>query len=137
MIRSPRRGSLILEVVMASVILGTLLVLSVNVLTWTLRERASGDRRAMALQEAANVLEETTNLDWAAITEERLAEFQLSPEFVTASPASRLRVSLRQPADDPTAKQITVVVESPTVDDAWEPLARLTAWSYRIAEGRP
>lgn len=129
-----RRGMMLLEVAVSVLLVGVLLALSVQVLGWTARERRSADRRAAALVEAGNQLDELSALPWNDITPDRLKTAQLSPEAIALLPEAKLEVTLTRPDDDATAKQITVSIDWQGNHGEREAPVRLTTWVYEGAK---
>lgn len=129
-----RRGYLLVELAAATALLGTMLLIMVPAVGWIAHERQSLDRRAVALQEAANLLDELTSLPWAAITPERVQASRMSAEAEAILSPAKLEIALDEPADDPAAKRLCVTLRwqgSHGLDDG---PVRLTAWTYRRQE---
>jgi len=74
-----RRGVVLLEVVAACGLMAVLVAVCLQMLAVTAATRRTVERRAIALQEAANLLERASALAWPDITPERLAEIDLGP----------------------------------------------------------
>ena len=126
-----RRGSTLLELAVSIMMVGVLLAISVQVLGWTVRERRATDRRAAALVEAGNLMDGLTRLPWNDVTQEGLVAAKLSGEADAMLPDAKLDVTLRQPEDDPTAKQITVSIDWLGDHQQREAPARITAWVFK------
>ena len=126
-----RRGSTLLELAVSIIMVGVLLAISAQVLGWTVRERRATDRRAAALVEAGNLLDELTRLPWNEVTQESVAATKLSGEADAMLPDAKLEVTMRQPEDDPTAKRITVSIDWLGDHQQREAPARITAWVFK------
>lgn len=126
-----RNGALFLEVGAAIVIVGAMLAISLQVVGWTVRERRSVDRRVIALIEAGNLLDEVTGHPWNELTSLQLEQIQLPASAAAALPDARLKLSMRQPEGDPTAKQITLSIDWQGRHGQREGPVRLTAWMFK------
>jgi type II secretory pathway pseudopilin PulG len=132
---SARRGFMMVEMMLATLLVGVLMALAVESVAWTVRARRSVDQRAAAQEEAANQLDQLTSLAWSDLTAERLSSSQLSPEAQAILPESTLDVALYESAanEKPSAKRITVSIGWMDDNGLRGPPARLTAWIYRRA----
>jgi hypothetical protein len=137
-IDAPRRGAILLEVAVAATLLCSLLVLAAQTLAWTGRARRTIDERAVALTEAANLLDEFTAWPWTDLTVDRLGASKLSPATVESLPAARLKVTLDEsPVDElPQSKRVTVAITWHDHSGLDRAPARLTAWVYRAPESK-
>lgn len=129
-----RRGYLMLELATAVVVLGVMMGVCLQAIGWVLKERRSIDRRAVALQEAANLLDEFTALPWPQLTPQRAQACQMSAEAAAILPRARVDVALAEPAGEPPARRITVTLHWQGDHGQDEGPLRLTAWVYRHAE---
>jgi prepilin-type N-terminal cleavage/methylation domain-containing protein len=129
-----RRGYSIIELLVATALLATLLTVCVQLSgTATAEQRAVGQRQA-AMNEAANVLERLSIRPWDELTDKNLSELPLSAAARQSVPEARLEVRVVQPAGQPGVKRISVLVRWPDRDGRPERTVRLTAWRYRAAQ---
>jgi Tfp pilus assembly protein PilV len=126
-----RRGITLLEVVVSALLTGVMLMVSAQMLGWAVQARRTVDQRAVALQEAASLLDELTSLPWPEVTPERVNASVLSAAAAESLPEAKLEVALHEPDDDATAKRVTVTITWQSLDGLDEAPARLTAWMYR------
>ena len=75
-----RRGVLLIEVIAACGLTAVLLALCVQMLSLTALERRHIERRAIALQEAANLIERASAMPFDELSDAKLAELTISPE---------------------------------------------------------
>ena len=120
-----------LEMAVAVLMVGLLLAISIKLFGWSVRERQLVDRRAAALIEAGNLLDELTNRPWDDITEPFLQSVPLSAEAAELLPNAKLEITLRQPEDDSTAKQIGVSIVWQGNRGVQEGSVKLTAWKFK------
>jgi hypothetical protein len=134
--RRGRRGSLLVEVAMAGVMLAIAMGLTVKVLGWIAIERRAADHRQWAAQEVCNVMERVTARPYGAVSPGAVGDVALSPQARQMLPAAELKVDVVE--DDPTggkgSKRIAVQLRWHDRSGGWDAPARLTTWIYR---GRP
>ena len=123
-----RRGFSMIELLVAAGLLATLLTVCVQLSgVASAEQRALGQRQA-AMNEAANVLERLSIRPWNELTDKDLGELPLSAAARQSVPDGRLEIHVAQPADQPGAKRISVILRWPDRDGRPEQTARLTAW---------
>lgn len=130
-----RRGVVMLEVVVGCGLLAVLLALAVQLLSVTALQRRHTERRAIALEQAANVVERVSAVPYAEITPERLAAIELSPEVRQILPGGTARLFVDDEAGDVPAKRVRVEIQWTGAGGRTEAPARLTYWFYPPAEG--
>ena len=132
--RNASRGFTLPEVLVASVVLGAALIISVR-LTGALRDQhREAQRRQCALAEAENCLERLTATPWEQLTKDRAAEYRLSDSAVQQLPKGELEIDIAADAADPDVKRVTVEIHwQSTLGHSLPPL-RLEAWVYRRGE---
>jgi hypothetical protein len=126
-----RRGIMMLEMAVAVLLVGLLMAISIKLLGWSIRERQLVDRRATALIEAGNLLDQLTNQSWDDLTEPSLESVKLSAEATAILPNAKLAITLRQPEADPTAKQINVALVWQGGRGEQDGPVKLTAWKFK------
>ncbi len=134
--RQPRRGSLLAEIAMTSVLLMIAMGLTVKVLGWVGVERRSWDRRQWAAQEAANLMEEATSRPFEDVTSASLKGLAISPHARALLPGAELaaEVAANDPAGGPGSKRVAIRLRWHNRAGEWDAPVRLTSWIYR---GRP
>lgn len=126
-----RRGTMLLEIAISVLLVGMLLAMSVQVFGWTARERRAADRRAAALVEAGNQLDQLTMVSWDELTDKSAEAVKLSDEATAILPDAKLEVLLKQSDKDTTSKQITVIIDWLGNHRQREGPVKLTAWVYK------
>jgi len=131
--RRRRRGSLIVEVAMATVLLLITMTLTVKVLGWVAHERRSAERRQRALMEVANVMERITAYPFDEVTPGLARRFKLSETARELLPESELALDVRDgaPAEGRTARRIAIRLRWRGTTGEWDAPVRLTSWIER------
>jgi hypothetical protein len=133
--RAPRgrRGSLLVEVAMATVLLMIAMALTVKVLTLLGHERRSVERRQQALAEVANLMERVTAYPFEQVTPELARRITLSSAALAAlpDPELALEVSDCPPEQGRTARRIAIRLRWRGRSGTWEAPVRLTSWIER------
>jgi Tfp pilus assembly protein PilV len=129
-----RRGSMLVEVTMATVILMIVMTVAVKTLALAARERSAAERRERALAEASNVMERLTAEPFDEVTPERAHALVLPPlaRQVLAHGELSVDVSAAEPAPGGVAaKRVAVGLRWRNRTGEWETPVRLTSWIYR------
>jgi hypothetical protein len=131
-----RRGVSILELTVSAVLLVALMTLCLTMLGAAASQQASGRRRAAALAEAANVLEQIAAVPFEELAGDRLAGWRLSPEAAAQLPGGTIEVAVDDFLGPPAGKRITVTIG--WSDRAGEPArpVRLVTWRFAHGAGR-
>ena len=134
--RRARRGSLLAEIAMSSVLLMIAMGLTVKVLGWMGVERRSWDRRQWAAQEVSNLMEEATSRPFEEVTSASLKRLAISPHARALLPGVELatEVAANDPAGGPGSKRVAIRLRWHNRSGEWDAPVRLTSWIYR---GRP
>ncbi len=134
--RRQRRGSLLAEVAMSSVLLMIAMTLTVKVLSWVGAERRASDRRQWATQEVSNLMEQATSRPFEDVTVTSLRNLKISPQARALLPDAELtaEVAENDHAGGPGSKRLAMRLKWHNRSGEWDAPVRLTAWIYR---GRP
>lgn len=134
--RRARRGSLLAEVAMSSVLLMIAMALTVKVLGWVGVERRSWDRRQWAAQEISNLMEEATSRSFRDVSTAGLKGLLLSPHAQALLPGAELATEVMEndPAGGPGSKRVAIRLRWHNRSGEWDAPVRLTSWIYG---GRP
>jgi len=130
-VMSRRRGSMLLELTVAMIILGVLATLCVKWVAATSGQQRQMHWRQAALVEASNVMERLAAQKWEELSPERAAKISLSDDARQTLPDGSLAVQVSQPADDPKAKQIAVTVRWRQQTSTPDTQVRLIARRFR------
>jgi Tfp pilus assembly protein PilE len=128
--KTTRRGATMLEMIVASALLGTLLVVTLQLCAATAAQRQAAARRQCASLELANVMERVAARPWSELNTAALAAEHVSPSAGAQLPGAELKIAVVTPAGEPQAKRLTATVRW---QDRGRPpqLLRLTTWRYR------
>jgi hypothetical protein len=131
----PRRGVALLEVVVAFGLLAVLLTICLQMLAATAVQRRAVDRRAVAVEEAANIIERISALPWDQVTAERLAAIRLSPDAGHSLPNGAVTLAVESSADGPRGKQVQLAITWSDPAGETERPVRLSYWMYAPPTG--
>ena len=127
-----RRGMVMLEAIVAGTLLGTLLVVCLQLLSAAAAQRRAADQRQCAILELANVMERVAARPWAELTAAALAQEKLSPSAAGQLPGAELKIEISTDAKDPDAKRITATLRWQDRSGQLVAPMTLTTWRYRI-----
>src|SRR5262249_14331510 len=130
-----RRGYSLLEMVIASALLGAVLTVALNTFHWIAVDRRASDQEQEALAEVANQMERIGSRPWDSLTNEGLRDVRLSDHAKRQLPGAVLEASVGTEAATPEAKRISIEL-------AWRNRAgqmtlptRLVAFVYQPSGG--
>jgi Tfp pilus assembly protein PilV len=128
-----RRGSLLIELTVATAMLIIGMSLAVKVLGYAALQRRSAEQRQRALQEVANVMERITADPFDEVTPERARAMSISPSATSSLPGAELAVEVTpsQPGAGRSARRIAVRLRWRNRAGEWEAPVRLTTWIER------
>jgi type II secretory pathway pseudopilin PulG len=131
-----RRGMTLLELAVAGTLLGTLLVVCLQLLQATAAQRRAADQRQLALVEVGNVLERVAARRWADLTSESVAGEKPSAWLGDRLPGAELKIELSAPSGEPVAKRIAVALRWRDRNGRYLPPVKITTWRYKIGDER-
>lgn len=105
-----RRGSFVVEVSAAVVLLGLVMVMAVEFLAWRTGELQALERQRWAVAEARNVIERVAALPVKQRTPEALASLNLSARTAKALPEGQVSVKVEPDPELPRLARIGVTV---------------------------
>ena len=128
-----RRGSILAEVAMATVMLMIAMTLTVQVLGYAGRQRRSADQRQRAASEAANILERLSASPYDELSPRRAGEMALPRALGASIPGAELAVDVAEesPGAGQAAKRIAVRIRWRGRSGEWEAPVRLTTWVFK------
>lgn len=134
--RPPRRGVSLIELTVASLLVGTVFVALGPVLHAIRQQREQAQQRQIALLELANQAERLSLRAWEELTPERLEQIELSETARQRLRQASLRVALAEDAE-PLVRRITL--ELSWHDPAGRGVSplRLVVWKYAVEGGTP
>jgi hypothetical protein len=128
---------MLMELAVAGVLVGALLVVCLQLVAAAAGQRRAADLRQCALLELGNVMEQVTARPWAELTAAALSREKLSPPAARQMPGAELKIEVFTPAGEPGTKRITAAIGwQDRSGQLFAPLT-LTAWRHQILERRP
>jgi hypothetical protein len=129
-----RRGSLLVEISMATVLLMIAMTLTVKVVGYVAAERRVTERRQRALVEVANLMERITAHEFPDVTPELAGQMALSPGLKQSLPDSELKVDVAssEPAPGRQSKRIAIRLRWRERDGGWTAPVRLSSWIEQL-----
>lgn len=128
----PRKGALLIELLVCTILLGVVLTSIIPTLGTIARQRQLARERQAALLEVGNLMERLTILDWEEITPERAKAVALSETLQRELSNPRLTTDVLAEAD---AKRVLVELRWDVAPGRPAPPVRLAAWVHRRGEG--
>ncbi len=125
---------MLIELAVAGALLGTLLVVCLQLVSAALAQRRAADQRQCALVELGNVMEQVTARPWAELTTARLSQERLPPSAERQLPGAQLKIEVFTSADQPNAKRITAALRWPDRSGRLLAPVTLTTWRYKILD---
>ncbi len=131
-----RRGSLLAEVAMATVLLLIGMSLTVKVLGYANLQRRSAEHRQRAVQEVANAMERLTAHPFEEVTAERARAIRISQAAVQLLPDAELAIDVNEshPGTGQSVKRVAIRLRWRNRAGEWDAPVRLTTW---IEQRRP
>jgi hypothetical protein len=122
---------MLVELAVAGVVTGTLLLVCVPLISGTLAQRKSIDRRQIALFELENVMENVTARDWDDLTPSILGKIEIAAWAKRQLPGAELKIDVSQVSEKPIGKRITAAIH--WTDSGGRPIApiSLTTWRFK------
>ena len=132
-----RRGYMLMETMAGAAILAVLITVCLQMFASVSVSRRASERRAMALQEAANTIERISALPWDQITIENLTAMKLAPSAQEHLAGATLKLLLRPIETIPFAKQVQVEITWQNDAGGMDAPVRLNYWFYPQPGGSP
>jgi hypothetical protein len=128
-----RRGSLLAEVAISTIMLVIIMGMTVKILGWVALERKAAERRELALQEAANLMERLAAHPFDQVTPELASRCALSPRASLRLPDAELKVDVSEGHPDAgrSVKRIAIQLRWRSRGDELAAPVRLTSWIER------
>ena len=132
------RGTTLLEILVASVLVAALTTLTIQSVTAIGRQQRTAWQRTVALQVAANEMEAIAEHPWSELEPGTSTIEQAQSESTIATlPDFELTRSIELDSADPTAKRIEIAVRwTSKMGETARPV-RLIAWVYQMQDAEP
>ncbi len=128
------RGITLVEVVASAALLTILLAVLAHVLTIVAMQRRSGNRRLLAVEEVANVMERIALRQYDELQEEQPPKVPLSDEAQRSLPGAALTIEVSpEGTRPPLGRRVTVQLTWENRSGQTNRPVRLSAWRYRRA----
>jgi hypothetical protein len=126
----PRRGIVLTELIVAAALLGTLLVVCLQLVAATSVQGRVAEQRRLAAIELGNVMEHLAARPWAELTPQMAAP-SLSPSVRNRLPGAELKVEVTTPSGEPEARRIVVLLRwQDRAGQLISPMA-ITTWRWK------
>ena len=130
----PRRGSMLLEVCVAIFVLAAAMVAVSQFLAVAAQQQRTLGQTALAIREAANVMEHVMSRPWDGITAESVASLKLSSEATRRLRRCRLRIDVTAAKPTPTSKQVVVHIDWLDRAGQRNEGVQLAAWKHQLKD---
>ena len=125
-----RRGTTLLELVAAAALLGTVLVICLQLLGATAAQRRHIDQRQLALMEVENTMERLAARPWNELTPQTTAG-QLSTAVRSRLSDAGMKIEVTTPAGEPSAKRIAVSLRWKDGSGQFVKPVRIVTWRWK------
>ena len=126
-----RRGAMLLETIVAGIVLGMLLTVSLQLLSAASAQRRAADQRRCAIRELDNIMERVTARPWTELTDALAKQEKLSSAAVQELPDAELKLEIVAEAKESNAKRITASLRWRDRADNFIVPLQLTTWRYK------
>jgi hypothetical protein len=123
---------MLVEVAVASAIVGALLVVCLQLVSAAAAQRRAADQRHCALLEIGNVMEQVAARPWDELTTAALSQETLSPSAASQLPGAELKIEVSASTADPAVKRITVALRYQDRAGRLLVPVTITTWRYKI-----
>lgn len=132
-----RRGSLLLDAAMATVLLTIAMSVALQLITHLGRQRRAADLRQYATQTASNIMERVSQHPWESLEPGPPRQIELPAEALELLRNARCEVTVRSANDEDTLRTIVVELRWGGGGMPREASVRLIAWVAQAGKGRP
>ena len=126
----PRHGFTLVELLVAGLLLGTVMLIAVPTLSWVVTERRAAVERQEAIEEVANIMERITGLPQKEITPESIQRFEVSDEIRDQLSDAKLTLTV-EPKADTGGKRIGIELRWKNRTGQMVAPVRLAAWVFQ------
>ena len=126
-------GAALLEATMSLAIVALVIAGVAQLLVLAAQQRRFAAQRELAVNEAANLMEQCMTLPWNQLEQVQVDETELSENSRKHLPDAALEISIQQ-ADEGGAKQIAIQIDWRNPAGQRVRPIRLVAWRHRLEE---
>ncbi|MBC8874035.1 MAG: prepilin-type N-terminal cleavage/methylation domain-containing protein [Planctomycetes bacterium] len=130
----PKQGMTLVETMCAVFILGVATTAVVQMVSAIAVQRRLADRRSLAAEEAANLMEQILAMPWPEIADEKFADMSLSKTLQKLGGDPALCISARPQPGPPTSKEIRISIDWVDTGGGRSKPVQLIAWHFRSKE---
>ena len=120
-----------IETLVATVMLGTVVVTLSPLFGWVIQGRRAADRRQAATQEVANIMERIDLQGWQQLSENSLASIAISDQAQRFLTDARLETKIQAEEGPPASKRVTIELSWKNYARDYVAPVRVTSWFYR------
>lgn len=131
-----RRGSMLVELVVASIVLAVVMTVCMQLLAATSRQQRYADHRQLASEELANLMERITAEPYESIKQETLRTRKLGDTAATRLRDPQLDIAVEAVSDPRAGKKISLQLRWRDAGEVFAAPVRLTSWVYAPGGGR-
>jgi hypothetical protein len=133
-----RRGSLLAEVAISSIMLVIVMGMTVKILGWVALSRRAAERREQAVLEAANTMERLAARPFDEVTPTLASQCTLGAKTLAFLPGAELKVDVTetQPGPGRLSKRIAIQLRWRDRGGEYVTPVRLTSWIERRSKSR-
>ena len=128
-----RRGLTLIEVAVATAILGVAFTTATQVIQWSIAQHRGAQRKRCALEAASAVLDSLSVREWNAVTQQTASNMHLPPETLEFLIDPRLMVTVVEESSPLAAKHLIAEVGWP--DGGRRESVQLSTWVFRRGSG--
>lgn len=129
-----RRGMMMVELAVAGALVGTLLVVCLQLFSAAAAQRRVADQQQCALVELSNIMEQIAARPWSELTTAMLTQEKLPPMADSQLPGAELKIEVSLLPDEPKAIRITATLRWKDRSGQLVAPVALTTWRYKIID---
>ncbi len=130
-----RGGYSLVEMVVAGIVLGVVMTVSLQLLAATSRQQRYAERRQLAAEELANLMERLSAAPYETLDGAAQESWTLSDAVTAHLRDAELGIDIQSTGDDLGGKQISLSLRWRDAGDVMVTPVRLTTWVYPPAGG--
>ena len=125
---------MMVELAVAGALVGTLLVVCLQLFSAAAAQRRVADQQQCALVELSNIIEQIAARPWGELTTAMLTQEKLPLTADSQLPGAELKIEVSLLPDEPKAKRITATLRWQDRSGQLVAPVALTTWRYKIID---